>query len=363
MTSTAVSIPMPTVPRRRRTPEEVLAAAPVSGAKKVLLAAPRGYCAGVDRAVIAVEKALEHYGPPVYVRKQIVHNVHVVTSLEEKGAIFVDETDEVPEGALVIFSAHGVSPAVVQSAEDRGLRTIDATCPLVTKVHKEAVRFAKDDFDILLIGHDGHEEVEGTAGEAPEHIQIINGPHEVDKVTVRDPEKVIWLSQTTLSVDETMETVRLLKERFPTLQDPPSDDICYATTNRQVAIKKISPQADLVIVVGSANSSNSVRLVEVALEYGAKASYRVDFANEVDESWFEGVATVGVTSGASVPEVLVKDVLRLLADYGYGSVEEVVTAEEDLLFSLPKELRATLKQAGDASRALGGRKARPAQSS
>ena len=350
---------MPTVPRRRRSPEEVLAAAPVTGTKKVLLAAPRGYCAGVDRAVIAVEKALEHYGPPVYVRKQIVHNVHVVTSLEEKGAVFVDETDEVPEGALVIFSAHGVSPAVVQSAEDRGLRTIDATCPLVTKVHREAVRFAKEDYDILLIGHDGHEEVEGTAGEAPEHIQIINGPHEVGKVTVRDPEKTIWLSQTTLSVDETMETVRMLKERFPTLQDPPSDDICYATTNRQVAIKKIAPQADLVIVVGSANSSNSVRLVEVALEYGAKASYRVDFANEVDERWFEGVATVGVTSGASVPEVLVQDVLRLLADYGYGEVQEVVTAEEDLLFSLPKELRATLKQAGDVSRALGGRGNRP----
>ncbi|OOP60335.1 4-hydroxy-3-methylbut-2-enyl diphosphate reductase [Arthrobacter sp. SRS-W-1-2016] len=359
MTSSAVSIPMPSVPRRRRTPEEVLAAAPVSGPKRVLLAAPRGYCAGVDRAVIAVEKALEHYGPPVYVRKQIVHNVHVVTSLEEKGAIFVEETDEVPEGALVIFSAHGVSPAVVQSAEDRGLRTIDATCPLVTKVHREAVRFAKEDYDILLIGHDGHEEVEGTAGEAPDHIQIINGPHEVDKVTVRNPEKTIWLSQTTLSVDETMETVRMLKERFPTLQDPPSDDICYATTNRQVAIKKIAPQADLVIVVGSANSSNSVRLVEVALEYGAKASYRVDFANEVDETWFEGVATVGVTSGASVPEVLVQDVLRLLADYGYGAVEEVVTAEEDLLFSLPKELRATLKEAGDVTRALGGRGNRP----
>lgn len=359
MTSSAVSIPMPSIPRRRRTPEEVLAAAPVSGPKRVLLAAPRGYCAGVDRAVIAVEKALEHYGPPVYVRKQIVHNVHVVTSLEEKGAIFVEETDEVPEGALVIFSAHGVSPAVVQSAEDRGLRTIDATCPLVTKVHREAVRFAKEDYDILLIGHDGHEEVEGTAGEAPDHIQIINGPHEVDKVKVRDPEKTIWLSQTTLSVDETMETVRMLKERFPTLQDPPSDDICYATTNRQVAIKKIAPQADLVIVVGSANSSNSVRLVEVALEYGAKASYRVDFANEVDESWFEGVATVGVTSGASVPEVLVQDVLRLLADYGYGAVEEVVTAEEDLLFSLPKELRATLKEAGDVTRALGGRGNRP----
>jgi 4-hydroxy-3-methylbut-2-en-1-yl diphosphate reductase len=360
MSSTAISVPMPAVPRRRRSPEEVAAAAPVSRAKRVLLAAPRGYCAGVDRAVIAVEKALEHYGPPVYVRKQIVHNVHVVSSLEAKGAIFVEENEEVPEGALVIFSAHGVSPAVVQSAEDRGLRTIDATCPLVTKVHREAVRFAKDDYDILLIGHEGHEEVEGTAGEAPEHIQIVNGPHEVDKVQVRDPEKVIWLSQTTLSVDETMETVRLLKDRFPTLQDPPSDDICYATTNRQVAIKKIAPQAELVIVVGSANSSNSVRLVEVALEYGAKAAYRVDFANEVDETWFEGIATVGVTSGASVPDVLVQDVLRLLADYGYGSVEEVVTAEEDLLFSLPKELRATLKAAGDTTRALGGHGSRPA---
>ncbi|ABY22894.1 4-hydroxy-3-methylbut-2-enyl diphosphate reductase [Renibacterium salmoninarum ATCC 33209] len=359
MTSTAVSVPMPTIPRKRRSPEEIAAASPATAAKKVLLAAPRGYCAGVDRAVIAVEKALEHYGPPVYVRKQIVHNVHVVSSLEAQGAIFVEENEEVPERALVIFSAHGVSPAVIQSAEDRGLRTIDATCPLVTKVHREAVRFARDDFDILLIGHEGHEEVEGTAGEAPEHIQIINGPHEVDKVKVRDPEKVIWLSQTTLSVDETMETVRMLKERFPTLQDPPSDDICYATTNRQVAIKKIAPQAELVIVVGSANSSNSVRLVKVALEHGAKASYRVDFANEVDESWFEGVATVGVTSGASVPEVLVRDVLSLLADYGYGDVEEVVTAEEDLLFSLPKELRSTLKKAGDSSRALGGRGQRP----
>ncbi len=359
MTSTAISIPMPTVPRRRRAPAEVAAAAPVTGPRRVLLAAPRGYCAGVDRAVIAVEKALEHYGPPVYVRKQIVHNVHVVSTLEAKGAIFVDENEEVPEGALVVFSAHGVSPAVVASAAERGLRTIDATCPLVTKVHREAVRFAKDDYDILLIGHDGHEEVEGTAGEAPEHIQIVNGPHEVDKVQVRDPDKVIWLSQTTLSVDETMETVRLLKERFPTLQDPPSDDICYATTNRQVAIKNISPRADLVIVVGSANSSNSVRLVEVALEYGAKASHRVDFANEVDESWFEGVATVGVTSGASVPEILVQDVLHLLAEYGYADVEEIVTAEEDLLFSLPKELRAALKAAGDTSRALGGRGTRP----
>ncbi|GAA1350862.1 4-hydroxy-3-methylbut-2-enyl diphosphate reductase [Arthrobacter koreensis] len=356
MTSTAVSVPMPTVPRRRRSPEEVAAAAPVSGARRVLLAAPRGYCAGVDRAVIAVEKALEHYGPPVYVRKQIVHNLHVVSTLEERGAIFVDETDEVPEGSLLIFSAHGVSPAVVQSAEDRGLRTIDATCPLVTKVHREAVRFARDDFDILLIGHEGHEEVEGTYGEAPDHMQIVNGPEDVDKIEVRDPDKLIWLSQTTLSVDETMTTVKLLREKFPNLQDPPSDDICYATSNRQAAIKKIAPDADLVIVVGSANSSNSVRLVEVALEYGAKASYRVDFANQVDESWFEGVSTVGVTSGASVPENLVQDVLNLLAEYGYGDVEEVVTAEEDIIFSLPKEIRATLKAMGDSSRGLGGRR-------
>ncbi len=348
---------MPTVPRRRRSPQEVAAAAPVSGPRRVLLAAPRGYCAGVDRAVIAVEKALEAYGPPVYVRKQIVHNLHVVQTLEEKGAIFVDETDEVPEGSLLIFSAHGVSPAVVQSAADRNLQTIDATCPLVTKVHKEAVRFARDDFDILLIGHAGHEEVEGTYGEAPEHTQIVNGPEDVDKVTVRDPDKVIWLSQTTLSVDEAMHTVELLRKRFPTLQDPPSDDICYATSNRQTAIKKIAPEADLVLVVGSANSSNSVRLVEVALEYGAKASYRVDFANEVDESWFEGVSTVGVTSGASVPESLVQEVLMLLADYGYGDVEEVVTAQEDIMFSLPKEIRATLKAMGDTSRGLGGRRA------
>ncbi|MER1996278.1 MAG: 4-hydroxy-3-methylbut-2-enyl diphosphate reductase [Arthrobacter sp.] len=356
MTSTAVSVPMPTVPRRRRSPEEIAAAAPVSGARRVLLAAPRGYCAGVDRAVIAVEKALEAYGPPVYVRKQIVHNLHVVSTLEERGAIFVDETDEVPEGSLLIFSAHGVSPAVVQSAEARNLRTIDATCPLVTKVHREAVRFARDDFDILLIGHEGHEEVEGTYGEAPEHMQIVNGPEDVDKIEVRDPDKLIWLSQTTLSVDETMTTVKLLREKFPNLQDPPSDDICYATSNRQAAIKKIAPDADLVIVVGSANSSNSVRLVEVALEYGAKASYRVDFANEVDESWFEGVSTVGVTSGASVPENLVQDVLNLLAEYGYGDVEEVVTAEEDIIFSLPKEIRATLKAMGDTSRGLGGRR-------
>ncbi|MDJ0317643.1 4-hydroxy-3-methylbut-2-enyl diphosphate reductase [Arthrobacter antibioticus] len=347
MSTTAISFPMPAVPRRRRSPEEVAAAAPVSGEKRVLLAAPRGYCAGVDRAVIAVEKAIEHHGAPVYVRKQIVHNVHVVSSLEARGAIFVEENEEVPEGELVVFSAHGVSPAVVASAAERGLRTIDATCPLVTKVHKEAVRFAKEENHILLIGHEGHEEVEGTYGEAPESITIVNNPDEARTVHVADPDRLIWLSQTTLSVDETMEIVEILRERFPKLQNPPSDDICYATTNRQTAIKEIAPQADLVIIVGSANSSNSVRLVEVALEYGAKASYRVDFAHEIDETWFEGVASVGVSSGASVPEVLVQDVLHLLATYGYESVEEVVTAKEDILFSLPKELRATLKAAGD----------------
>src|SRR5690349_20454125 len=330
MTSSAVSLSMPSVPRRRRAPEDVAAASPVVGEKRVLLAAPRGYCAGVDRAVIAVEKALEHYGPPVYVRKQIVHNRHVVETLEERGAIFVDETDEVPEGSLVVFSAHGVSPAVVRSAEERGLRTIDATCPLVTKVHREAVRFAKGDYEILLIGHEGHEEVEGTYGEAPEHTQIVNSPDEADAIEVRDPDRLIWLSQTTLSVDETMETVRRLRERFPNLQDPPSDDICYATPNRQVAVKKIAAESDLVVVVGSANSSNSVRLVEVALEHGAGAAHRVDDATEIDEAWLDGVRTVGVTSGASVPEILVEDVLTWLAERGFGPAEEVVTAEEDL---------------------------------
>jgi 4-hydroxy-3-methylbut-2-enyl diphosphate reductase len=326
----------------------------VSGPKKVLLAAPRGYCAGVDRAVIAVEKALERYGAPVYVRKQIVHNIHVVTELEQKGAIFVEEVDEVPAGAHVVFSAHGVSPAVVSAAADRGLQAIDATCPLVTKVHREAVRFARDDFEILLVGHEGHEEVEGTAGEAPDHVTVVNSPDEADRVEVRDPSKVVWLSQTTLSVDETMETVRRLRTRFPELQDPPSDDICYATQNRQVAIKKVAKDADLVIVVGSANSSNSVRLVEVALEYGAKAAYRVDYVDEVKQEWLDGVQTVGVTSGASVPEVLVQEVLEELSGAGYRDVEEVRTAEEDLMFSLPKELRTDTSGRRDA-RALGGR--------
>jgi 4-hydroxy-3-methylbut-2-en-1-yl diphosphate reductase len=326
--------------------DRVSEVAPSPGAKRVLLAAPRGYCAGVDRAVIAVEKALEHYGPPVYVRKQIVHNKHVVAALERRGAIFVDEADEVPQGERVIFSAHGVSPAVHAQAAARGLRTIDATCPLVTKVHKEAVRFADAGYDILLIGHAGHEEVEGTAGEAPEHIRLVDGPAEADTVQVRDPDRVVWLSQTTLSVDETMETVRRLRLRFPNLADPPSDDICYATQNRQVAIKKVAAQSELVIVVGSSNSSNSVRLVEVALESGAEAAYRVEDAGEIEESWLAGVDTVGVTSGASVPEPLVAEVLAWLAERGYADVVDVVTAEEDLLFSLPKELRRDLKAAG-----------------
>ncbi|MCY7343096.1 MAG: 4-hydroxy-3-methylbut-2-enyl diphosphate reductase [Pseudonocardia sp.] len=311
--------------------------------KRVLLAKPRGYCAGVDRAVEAVEKALEQHGAPVYVRKQIVHNVHVVETLTERGAIFVDETDEVPPGALVVFSAHGVSPAVHEQAKARELRTIDATCPLVTKVHHEAKRFAREDYDILLIGHHGHEEVEGTAGEAPAHIQLVETAEDVAGVTVRDPDKVIWLSQTTLSVDETMQTVRALRGRFPALQDPPSDDICYATQNRQVAVKAMAAQCDLVLVVGSRNSSNSVRLVEVALQAGAGASHLIDYAREIDDAWLDGVRTVGLTSGASVPEVLVRGVLDHLAQRGWESVEEVMTAEETLTFSLPRELRSRAK--------------------
>ncbi|QFZ16712.1 4-hydroxy-3-methylbut-2-enyl diphosphate reductase [Saccharothrix syringae] len=307
--------------------------------KRVLLAKPRGYCAGVDRAVVTVEKALEQYGAPVYVRKEIVHNKHVVETLSARGAIFVDETDQVPEGALVVFSAHGVSPAVHREAADRNLRTIDATCPLVTKVHNEARRFAREDYDILLIGHEGHEEVEGTQGEAPEHIQLVDTAEDVDKVAVRDPSKVVWLSQTTLSVDETMVRVRQLKERFPDLQEPPSDDICYATSNRQTAVKTMAPECDLVLVVGSKNSSNSVRLVEVALQAGARAAHLVDYAREVDEAWLEGVTTVGVTSGASVPDILVMDLLAHLAERGYGQVEEITTANEKIAFALPRELR------------------------
>ncbi|WP_299052402.1 4-hydroxy-3-methylbut-2-enyl diphosphate reductase [uncultured Nocardioides sp.] len=318
--------------------------------RSVLLAAPRGYCAGVDRAVITVEQALDLYGAPVYVRKQIVHNKHVVADLESRGAIFVEEVEEVPSGSTVVFSAHGVSPEVHRQAAERDLKAIDATCPLVTKVHHEARRFAAEDYDILLIGHEGHEEVEGTAGEAPERTQLVQGPHDVANIVVRDPEKVSWLSQTTLSVDETLETVAAIRERFPALLDPPSDDICYATQNRQLAIKEIGKDADLVIVVGSANSSNSVRLAEVALEAGAKAAYRVDDASEIDEDWLTGVGKVSVTSGASVPESLVEGVLAYLSERGYPDARAVHTAEESLIFALPPELRRDMK-ARDAARA------------
>ena len=316
--------------------------------KRVLLAAPRGYCAGVDRAVITVEKALALYGAPVYVRKQIVHNIHVVTSLEAKGAIFVDEADEIPEGKTVVFSAHGVSPKVHEEAAARNLKTIDATCPLVTKVHHEVRRFATEDAEILLIGHHGHEEVEGTAGEAPDKVRIVDGLEGARTIQPTPGKNLIWLSQTTLSVDETMETVAILKERFPDIQAPPSDDICYATQNRQEAIKVIAPQADLVIVVGSQNSSNSVRLAEVALEYGAKVSHLIDYAEEIQDHWFTDVETIGVTSGASVPEILVKDVLATLAEHGFRDVQEITAAEETLLFSLPPELRKDMKAAGQA---------------
>ncbi|CAN5587794.1 4-hydroxy-3-methylbut-2-enyl diphosphate reductase [soil metagenome] len=311
--------------------------------RRVLLAAPRGYCAGVDRAVITVEEALDLYGPPVYVRKQIVHNKHVVAELEQRGAIFVEELDEVPEGSTVVFSAHGVSPAVHAEAAHRALQTIEATCPLVTKVHHEARRFAADDYEILLIGHEGHEEVEGTAGEAPANIRLVEASDDVDRLEVRDPTKVAWLSQTTLSVDETLETVDRIRERFPLLVDPPSDDICYATQNRQLAVKAISPAADLVLVVGSGNSSNSVRLVEVALEAGAGAAYRVDDASEIDEDWLVQVSTVGVTSGASVPENLVQGVLSWLQQRGFPAAETVPTAQESLIFALPPELRREMR--------------------
>lgn len=314
-----------------------------TGPRRVLLAAPRGYCAGVDRAVIAVEKALEQYGAPIYVRHEIVHNKYVVQTLEKKGAIFVERTQEVPEGSIVMFSAHGVAPVVHDEAAAGKLATIDATCPLVTKVHKEAVRFAKEDYDILLIGHEGHEEVIGTSGEAPDHITLVDGPEDVANVEVRDESKVVWLSQTTLSVDETMETVDALKSKFPNLLSPPSDDICYATQNRQIAVKKLAEDAELVIVVGSKNSSNSIRMVEVALDAGAPAAHLVDFAAEIDEAWLEGVTTVGLTSGASVPDVLVDGVLEWLAERGYGDVETVKTADESITFSLPKELRRDLR--------------------
>ena len=309
-------------------------------AKRVVVAAPRGYCAGVDRAVVTVQKALAAYGAPVYVRKQIVHNRHVVETLEQEGAVFVDELAEVPSGSLVIFSAHGVSPAVRAEARERGLRTIDATCPLVTKVHHEAKRFAKQGVPIVLIGHAGHEEVEGTTGEAPDAITLVQTPDDVDRLDIAPDAPLAWLTQTTLSVDETRETVERLHRRFPNLIDPPSDDICYATQNRQGAVKQIARHSDLVIVVGSRNSSNSVRLVEVALENGARRAERVDNAGEIDPAWLEGVTTVGITSGASVPERLVDGVLDRLAELGYPTADEERLVEESLSFALPPELRS-----------------------
>jgi 4-hydroxy-3-methylbut-2-en-1-yl diphosphate reductase len=320
-----------------------------AGGKRVLLAKPRGYCAGVDRAVQTVERALDHYGSPVYVRKQIVHNLHVVRSLEARGAIFVEENDEVPEGSIVVFSAHGVAPEVHEQARGRNLKAIDATCPLVTKVHQEARRFAADGFDILLIGHEGHEEVVGTSGQAPEHITIVDGSVDVEQVTVRDPSKVVWLSQTTLSVDETMQTVDALRERFPLLQSPPSDDICYATQNRQAAVKQIAPDVELFLVVGSANSSNSVRMVEVAAAGGAGAAHLVENAGAIDEAWLAGVTSVGLSSGASVPEILVHEVTDWLARRGYGELHEVSHTEERLTFALPQELRRDLRTGRPAS--------------
>jgi len=307
--------------------------------RRVLLAKPRGYCAGVDRAVQAVEIALELYGAPVYVRKQIVHNSHVVASLEARGAVFVEEAGEVPEGAVVVFSAHGVAPQVRAEAAGRGLRVIDATCPLVTKVHNEARRFAARGYDIVLIGHAGHEEVAGTTGEAPGHIRLVDGPADAAAARVRDPAKVAWLSQTTLSVDETQQTVAALRARFPLLADPPSDDICYATQNRQAAVKAIAAGAELVLVVGSPNSSNSVRLVEVARDAGAGAAYLVEDASALRPQWLDGVRTVGLTSGASVPEELVAGMLAALADAGFTQVEEVEAVPERMQFALPHELR------------------------
>ncbi len=315
---------------------------------RVLLAKPRGYCAGVDRAVQTVELALELHGAPIYVRKQIVHNQYVVESLQRRGAVFVDETDEVPEGARVVFSAHGVAPEVHAQARRRNLDAIDATCPLVTKVHAEARRFAAEDYDILLIGHEGHEEVVGTAGEAPERIRLVDGPAEAATVEVRDPDRVVWLSQTTLSVDETLQTVDALRERFPALQSPPSDDICYATQNRQAAVKVIAPLVELFLVVGSGNSSNSVRMVEVALAAGAGAAHLVENASAIDPAWLEGGQSVGLSSGASVPEILVREVIDWLAERGFADLEEVTHTEERLTFALPQQLRRDLKLAARA---------------
>jgi 4-hydroxy-3-methylbut-2-enyl diphosphate reductase len=306
--------------------------------RRILLASPRGFCAGVERAVATVEQALARNGSPVYVRHQIVHNAYVVDALERKGAVFVENLRDVPRGATVVFSAHGVSPAVHAEAAIRDLRPVDATCPLVAKVHKEAVKFAEDGYDILLIGHTGHEEVIGTTGHAPDRIQVVDGPDAVDAITVRDEGKVAWLSQTTLSVEETMQTATALKQRFPALVSPPSDDICYATQNRQNAVKLLAAQAELIMVIGSRNSSNSVRLVEVALAEGAAGAYLIDGPDDIEDRWLRGVTTVGVTSGASAPEVLVRGVVEHLFSAGFTDLHTVGSVTETQHFVLPRNL-------------------------
>ena len=313
-----------------------------SAPKRVLLAAPRGYCAGVDRAVQAVEHALDLYGPPVYVRKEIVHNKHVVEQLAERGAVFVEEESQVPEGELVVFSAHGVAPKVHENAGRRGLQTIDATCPLVTKVHVEARRFAAQGYTIVLVGHEGHEEVEGTTGEAPASIVLVQTAEDVDHLEVEDPDRVAYITQTTLSVDETTEIIARLRQRFPNIVGPKSDDICYATTNRQIAVRQLARQCDLVLVIGSTNSSNSNRLVEVAREHGA-ASHLIDNSLQVREEWLQGVETVGITSGASAPEELVEQLVAFFRERGSDEVSELRTVDEDVRFMLPKEIRSAFE--------------------
>jgi 4-hydroxy-3-methylbut-2-enyl diphosphate reductase len=313
---------------------------------KLLLAAPRGYCAGVDRAVQTVERALELYGPPVYVRKEIVHNKHVVAQLRERGAIFVEELDdEIPEGAMTVFSAHGVSPAVHAEAERRSLRTIDATCPLVTKVHREALKFAADGYTIVLIGHAGHEEVEGTMGEAPDRIVLVETEEDVDRLEVEDPERVAYVSQTTLSVDETRAVIARLRERFPSITGPRTDDICYATTNRQAAVKQMAVECDLVLVIGSRNSSNSNRLVDVARAAGAD-SHLIDNESQVREEWLEGARVVGITSGASAPEELVQRLIDFFRARGTSDVSEFEVLREDVRFMLPKAIRQAVAAGG-----------------
>jgi len=315
--------------------------------EKLLLASPRGYCAGVDRAVQTVEQMLDLHGPPVYVRKEIVHNKHVVDRLRARGAIFVDEQTEVPEGALCVFSAHGVAPSVRAGASERGLRTIDATCPLVTKVHREAASFAQRGYTVVLVGHHGHEEVEGTMGEAPERIVLVQSEHDVEELQVEDPERVAYITQTTLSVDETSSIVARLRERFPAIAGPKTDDICYATTNRQAAVKQMAGRCDLLLVIGSRNSSNSVRLVEVARDCGTEA-HLIDNAGEVQERWLADRRVVGISSGASAPENLVRELLAFFAARGVGDVEEVDVVREDVRFMLPKPVREALATSGPA---------------